>query len=114
MEKQKKQGMENFFVGYELAKELKDMGFDEDCLAFYYYMKMPMLTLCEPELYNKLEKHNLTLLKAPLWQQVTRWFMKKHNLLGVNESNKSIFINYICRTINIFHIFIPTLMPSMH
>ena len=88
------------FVGYNLAKELKDMGFDEDCLGFYYYIKTPMLTLCEPELYNKLEKHNLTLLKAPLWSQVFRWFMKKHNLMGIidyDETDKSYFyyINFM-------------------
>lgn len=77
------------FVGYNLAKELKDMGFDEDCLGFYYYIKTPMLTLCEPELYNKLEKHNLTLLKAPLWSQVFRWFMKKHNLMGIIDYDET-------------------------
>jgi hypothetical protein len=82
------------FVPYEIAKELKNMGFDEDCLAFYYYVKMPMLTLCEPELYNKLEKHNLTLLKAPLLGQTFRWFMKKHNLLGIvdyDETDKKFY-----------------------
>lgn len=77
------------------------MGFDEDCLGFYYYMKMPMLTLCEPELYNKLEKHNLTLLKAPLRQQAFQWFMKKHNLLGVvdyDETEKKFY--YFINTMN--------------
>jgi hypothetical protein len=86
--------MNQEFVPYEIVKELKEMGFDEDCIAFYFYVKTPMLTLCEPELFEKLKKGNLVLLKAPLWQQAFKWFRNKHNLLGVvdyDETDKKFY-----------------------
>jgi hypothetical protein len=55
--------MKNEFVPYNIARDLKKIGFDEDCLA--YYMKGSHNTSC----------------KAPLYQQAFRWFREE---LGID------------------------------
>lgn len=54
--------MEKEFVPYEEALELKELGFDEECM--FSYKK----TLLQVE------------LAAPLYQQAFRWFREKHQL----------------------------------
>jgi hypothetical protein len=65
------------FVPYELALELKQLGFDEQCFSFYdsdgelyesegYYKKG----------YNVFDEEVI----APLYQQAFRWFREKHNI----------------------------------
>ena len=81
--------MNKEFVPYEQALALKELGFDEPCLAFYYD-KTKFLKLGEtPEwLINKHKasyifgsnKHDVTL--APTFSQAFRWFREKHNLCG--------------------------------
>ena len=96
--------MENEFVTYELALRMKQLGFDESCLAIY--------SNANPKtgLYT-LKKYRLKLIKqasqkdkgvkAPLYQQAFRWFREKHVLLGFIEpangyEDKSLFAFYIC------------------
>lgn len=73
--------MNKEFVTYEIAKELKDLGFDEPCIGSYSNKKtfnftkgglMYKTTPCEPEFCI-----------APLWQQAFRWFRDKHSLIAV-------------------------------
>jgi hypothetical protein len=58
--------MEKEFVPYQQALELKELGFDEPCLMYYDYL----CTLVESGVYE---------CKAPLYQQVFRWFREKYN-----------------------------------
>ena len=67
--------MNKEFVPYELAGKLKQLGFDEQCIAYY-------------DLRNNLEFYGLDNLKdthcvqltTPLFQQAFRWFREKYDI----------------------------------
>ncbi len=65
--------IESNFVPYELALELKELGFDEPCFA---YLKPNVLTyeITIGE-FDESEYHS-----APLYQQAFRWFREKYDL----------------------------------
>jgi hypothetical protein len=65
--------MDREFIPYELALELKQLGFDEPCLKFY----------TEGILW--LDSHLWDIKKdvlAPTYSQAFRWFREEHNLFG--------------------------------
>jgi len=77
--------MDNEFVPYELALRMKQLGFDEPCIAIY--------SNANPKTgYYTLKKYRLKLIKqasqkdkgvkAPLFQQAFRWFREEYNLRG--------------------------------
>ena len=79
--------MEKEFIPYEQAIELKQLGFDEPCLAFYDGKETNQVY------YNSIRngsgdyepfKNNerLKWFGAPLYQQALRWFREVHNLRG--------------------------------
>ena len=87
--------MEKEFVTHEIALALKELGFDEHCLAYYkpYYEKgvitYPILYSFmqtfdeELETYKSSELDSDTwkdYLLAPLWQQVIDWFREKYEI----------------------------------
>lgn len=74
-------GMTKEFVSYELAKELKELGFIEPCLAFYNKVKNLNIAITT-EGFVVIDKHPF-LLPAPLYQQVFRWFRNEHNLFSL-------------------------------
>ena len=59
--------MKNEFIPVQQALELKELGFDEPCLMYYDYL----CTLVESGVYE---------CKAPLYQQVFRWFRETYKL----------------------------------
>ena len=59
--------MEKEFVTYEQALALKELGFDELCFGYY-------------DGGGNLYTEMVEVLKAPLKQQVFRWFREKHKL----------------------------------
>jgi hypothetical protein len=63
--------MNKEFVPYEIALALKELGFDEPCLASYYHAGKT-LDICE---YIANGKYTVL---APLFQQAFRWFREKH------------------------------------
>ena len=77
--------IESNFVPYQIALDMKSIGFNEPCLAIY--------SNANPKtgLYT-LKKYRLKLIKqasqkdkgvkAPLYQQNFRWFREKCNLFG--------------------------------
>ncbi len=76
--------MNKEFVTYEQALALKELGFDEPCLAGYDLNKsmyVSYVSIEDSQYYSSFE------LKAPLKQQVFRWFREKHNLLGYVDSD---------------------------
>ena len=82
MEKVKKQGMESLFCPYELALELKELGFDEISL-FYYdaaYEGNPLSHCPHLLLNSQLEGFENEPISAPLWQQAFRFFREKYGL----------------------------------
>jgi hypothetical protein len=74
--------MEKEFVTYKQALALKELGFDEDCLASFFIPNLHSIK------FTATTKRNSTLLMgglgctAPLKQQVLRWFREKYDLFG--------------------------------
>ena len=82
MEEVKKQGMESLFCPYELALELKELGFDEISLFCYTtaYEGNPLLYCPHLLLNSQLEGFENEPISAPLWQQAFRFFREKYGL----------------------------------
>jgi hypothetical protein len=67
------------FVTFEIASELKELGFDEKCLAYFAPLKTELTIWYNPEITNEGE-----FILAPLWSQVIDWFRTNHNIdIGV-------------------------------
>jgi hypothetical protein len=64
--------MKKEFVTYELALKLKELGFDEPCLAYYEGVELTHGML------NDIGKKRY--LQTPLFQQAFRWFREKYEL----------------------------------
>ena len=58
------------FVPYELAVKLKALGFDEECLSYYFNKQ---LSFGSKTAYGEV-------VEAPLFQQAFRWFREKYEL----------------------------------
>jgi hypothetical protein len=76
--------MENEFIPYEQALELKELGFDEPCFKGYTEEYKTLIsfssTNTNTSVKNALPTKPFT---APLYQQAFRWFREKHNLHGI-------------------------------
>lgn len=64
--------MEKEFVPCEQALDLKELGFNENCIKVYHTDK--------DNNFNINENFNIS---APLYQQAFRWFRKKYNHLKI-------------------------------
>ena len=64
--------MNKEFVNYDIALELKELGFDEPCFGYYNYNGSHFF-----KYKPKTDDKNLT--KAPLYQQAFRWFREEYN-----------------------------------
>ena len=67
--------MNKEFVPYYQALALKELGFDEPCIGFFY---KTVLMLGDSMDYPNPNKENF--LIAPLYQQAFRWFREKYSL----------------------------------
>jgi len=67
--------MKKLFVSYELALQLKEKGFNEDCFGCYYKDKT-FAYHPDSDVY----------VDAPLYQQVIDWFREKHDLHIIIDS----------------------------
>jgi len=66
--------MNELFVPCEIAIKMKELGFNEPCLAYFNldpYFKTPPFTVSKPFDHEWL-------IPAPLYQQVFKWFREKH------------------------------------
>ncbi len=69
------------FIPYELALELKQVGFDEPCLKFYATEKLvPGLDTDNGDTNSKLSQYNPLFISAPSYSQAFRWFREKHEM----------------------------------
>lgn len=67
--------MEKQFVTFEIAKDLKELGFDECCLAVYFKDKFQLVKGFN---INNVDLHvanEFGGILAPLWQQVFDWVL---------------------------------------
>lgn len=74
--------MEKLFATYEIAKKLKELGFDEPCLGRWnkhsvYNGEIVPVIICITTPKNS-EIANSSLIAAPTWQQVIDWLLEKH------------------------------------
>lgn len=73
--------MSNEFISYYQALELKELGFDKPCLAFYSLNKELHPVMQEPAKGPYFNNGNFVeTLRAPLYQQTFRWFREEHRL----------------------------------
>jgi len=79
--------MKDEFVTYEIAKELRELGFNESCFGYYTtYFKSDGHHCCKV-VSSSINDEWYTI--APLWQQAFEWFRKEHNVLATIYSNAS-------------------------
>jgi hypothetical protein len=71
--------MEKEFVTYEIASELKELGFDEPCLEAYDKNGMLYHSHKTDKLFTTLNSNLSTQCSAPLFQQAFRWFEEKYS-----------------------------------
>lgn len=99
--------MEKQFVPYELAVKLKELGFDEECFAFYLENRNGNISLefgegtqyrthrpYENVRYDKItNSHSKTFenrlyncrCTSPIWQQAFDWFREKYGLFHFED-----------------------------
>ena len=80
--------MKHLFVPYEIAKQLKDKGFNEPCIGSYE-SREDKVTLHLDELYNSsytrfLDERHYRLC-VPFYQQVIDWFREKYEIAIIVE-----------------------------
>jgi hypothetical protein len=69
--------MKEQFVNYEIALELKELGFNEPCLGYYYDKKLDHFALFGVIEGKIITNKNNNVILAPLWQQVIDWLREK-------------------------------------
>jgi hypothetical protein len=77
--------MKKEFIPYEQALALKELGFDEPCLAFFwntgkFYTTAEYPHSIETHKQNQLGDYNYDSTSAPLYQQAFRWFREKYQI----------------------------------
>ena len=71
--------MNKEFVPYEESLELKELGFDEECLKYWNDFGKTS-TYMRFQLLNDIDDWCQDYIKAPLYSQAFRWFREKYNL----------------------------------
>lgn len=76
--------MEASFLNVDRSLELKDLGFNEECIGIHYIGHDDKFTL---ELEYRSSQYSVNKgyrggVLAPLYQQAFQWFNKKHNLFS--------------------------------
>lgn len=76
--------MKDLFVGYEESLKLKELGFDDECIATYWDDKLYVHGIQSLETVKGSGLHNRNLsdsvITAPLYSQAFEWFRVKHNI----------------------------------
>lgn len=82
--------MNHLFVPYEIAKKLKEKGYDELCLCYYdLNSKALQITKCTGGLYYRNSEIGIlgANITSPIHQQVTDWLREKHKMCIVVMRN---------------------------
>lgn len=69
----------NEFINYEEALALKELGFDESCLAWYHVPSKEFYL----QTVSKIRDVNNETLFTPLYQQAFRFFREKYNVYNI-------------------------------
>jgi hypothetical protein len=70
--------MEKYFLSYDLALEIKKLGFDELCLK--YWNDFGKTSINRFQLLDNIDDWCYNYNEAPLYLQVIDWFEKEHNI----------------------------------
>ena len=73
--------MEEQFVTYEISLKLKELGFDEECVAVYFKNKFQLVKGFH---INKVDLHvadEMDSTLAPILQQVIDWLRNEHDIV---------------------------------
>ena len=75
--------MEKLFVPYQPSLDMKELGFDEPCLAFFwntgkFYTCADYVHTISYHLQNQLGHYNYDSISAPTWQQAFNFFREKY------------------------------------
>ena len=101
--------MNKEFIPYEQALELKELGFDEECIAYWtrgldgYYIEYKHYTNKHWMFTANDHKDRDKMCTAPLYQQAFRWFREKYDIYPIIEA-KNYFkspIKWIYSTCNV-------------
>jgi len=101
--------MNKEFIPYEQALELKELGFDEPCLAVYrggsLYGSGTSVSGYYEDAHWQLEKNSdyggdkNQWVSAPLYQQAFRWFREKYDLFSyidiLERPNGKVIYDYV-------------------
>jgi hypothetical protein len=72
--------MEKEFVPYEIALELKKLGFDEPCMYYVDEQNNSFIYNFQTHPDEFIEWCGVTVISTPLFQQCFRWFREKYQL----------------------------------
>jgi hypothetical protein len=102
--------MEKEFVPYELALKIKQIGFDEECIAYYQKSAvigndniLPISFTNMASDFNDYEysKLGVPFYSAPTFSQAFRWFREEYDLRIWIESNHGVSkFEYVIATTN--------------
>jgi hypothetical protein len=83
--------MDKEFVSYEQALALKELGFDEECFGYYVITTLLITT------DNVYDSKEIPVIKAPLKQQVFRWFREKYEAYATitTETGEGLYHHFI-------------------
>ncbi len=93
--------VENLFISYEIAKKLKEIGYDEPCIAWYLPNKKIQFGLSDDDGIDTFKNSESTchnsLISAPSWQQCIDWLRDNHKIIPLPQvcSNGT----YLCRVV---------------
>ena len=87
------------FIPYQEALELKELGFDEPCFAYFEYDKKLVYTGIVSQNKNSFWVGNEIIITAPTYSQAFRWFREKYKLhssinLGVSDEQDRSGLEY--------------------
>jgi hypothetical protein len=85
--------MEKEFVPYQPSFDMKELGFDEPCLATYHKELHTIIPIYA-------EYTNQDVIKAPLYQQAFRWFREKYGLHSTIHLNSKGYFTTITKKID--------------
>ena len=95
--------MEKEFIPYEISLALKELGFDEICLAIYTHdnqelkPSIGLITSWFNEINDNSNNYEWK-ISAPTYSQAFRWFREKHKLKGHIEA-----VEYLDGTPDTYH-----------
>lgn len=72
--------MKDQFVTFEIATKLKELGFDEKCMAIYFQKEFRFIGINSLKETNS-QVNNIDIVDAPLWQQCIDWLENTHKLV---------------------------------